>query len=118
MISKSKMGVLAFATLFLGACQTGYFQPIARVTPMDGMWRSNDGVFVANFRGGSFTSRFTKTNEILAQGSYTVNGSNVSMQWISVQAQEQRTANCAFTGANTVNCTQAGGGSFGLSRST
>lgn len=83
---------------------------------MDGMWRSDDGVFVATFRDGSFTSRFTSTNEVLAQGTYTVTGGNVSMQWVSVQAQQKRSASCSFTGTATVSCNQAGGGRFGLSR--
>jgi hypothetical protein len=83
---------------------------------MDGNWASTDGVFVARFQDGRFTSRFTQTNEILAQGSYTVSGSNVSMQWISVQAQEQRSASCSIVGAGIVTCNQAGGGSFGLQR--
>ena len=77
---------------------------------MDGNWASTDGVFVATFQGGRFTSRFTQTNEILAQGTYTVTGSAVSMQWVSVQAQQQRSANCSFTASDNVACSQADGG--------
>ena len=65
---------------------------------------------------GTFTSRFTQTNEILAQGTYTVAGSNVSLRWLSVQAQEQRSAACTFVTAETVSCQQEGGGSFSLTR--
>ncbi len=83
---------------------------------MDGTWASSDGVFVANFQNGQFVSRFTKTNEILAQGSYSVTGSNVTMQWLSVQAQTERSANCMMTGADSVACTQTGGGAFNLQR--
>ena len=109
-------GGLLLAILLLGACQT-YQQPMPRArSAMDGNWASTDGVFVANFQDGRFTSRFTQTNEILAQGTYTVAGSNVSMQWISVQAQQQRSANCSIVGAGIVTCNQAGGGSFGLQR--
>ncbi len=103
-----------FATLFLAACQSYDVQPQA--TAMDGRWASTDGVFIADFQRGSFTSRFIQTNEILAQGTYTVTGSNVSMRWLSVQAQEQRAATCTFTGPSQVSCMQAGGGSFALQR--
>jgi hypothetical protein len=109
-------GGLLLTVLLLAACQT-YEQPVLRAqSAMDGDWASTDGVFVANFQNGRFTSRFTQTNEILAQGTYTVAGSNVSMQWISVQAQEQRSAHCSIVGAGIVTCNQAGGGSFGLQR--
>jgi hypothetical protein len=111
-----KIGAIAGAMFALAGCQTAYqATPLAR-GPMDGNWASTDGVFVASFQDGRFTSRFTKTNEILAQGTYTVAGSNVSMQWISVQAQQQRSANCSITSASTVACTQAGGGAFNLQR--
>jgi hypothetical protein len=83
---------------------------------MDGTWASTDGVFIASFQHGKFVSRFTKTNEILAQGTYTVSGNSVSMQWLSVQAQQQRSANCSMTDASTVSCDQAGGGAFDLQR--
>lgn len=116
MIRASTKGGVALAVLLLAACQT-YYQPtpVSR-SPMDGTWASTDGVFVASFQDGRFTSRFTRTNEILAQGTYTVAGTAVSMQWISVQAQQQRSANCAITSATTVACTQAGGGAFNLQR--
>jgi uncharacterized lipoprotein YajG len=113
----SMTGGLALA-LLLAACQTAEEQQAVRpTTAMDGTWASTDGVFVANFQNGQFVSRFTKTNEILAQGRYTVAGNNVTMQWISVQAQAERSANCLMTGANTVACTQAGGGAFNLQKS-
>ena len=83
---------------------------------MDGSWASSDGVFAASFQGGKFTSRFIKTNEVLAQGTYTVTGSQVAMQWLSVATQQQRSASCAFAGSNTVRCEQAGGGGFELRR--
>jgi len=115
MIRASTKGGVALAILLLGACQTFEQSPFSRAT-MDGTWASTDGVFIANFQNGKFVSRFTKTNEVLAAGTYTVTGNQISMQWISVQAQQQRSANCSMTGASTVSCTQAGGGSFDLQR--
>jgi hypothetical protein len=119
MIRGSVSSGIVLSACLLAACQTysPTTTPVAVTTPMDGNWASSDGVFVATFQGGRFTSRFTQTNEILAQGTYTVAGGNVTMQWISVQAQQQRAANCAFTDADSVQCTQTGGGSFELNRS-
>jgi hypothetical protein len=117
MIHRSTKGAFALAALLLAACQSympGAATPLP--TAMDGQWASTDGVFVATFQRGGFTSRFTQTNEILAQGTYTVTGPTVSMQWMSVQAQQQRSASCTFTGADSVSCTQAGGGAFDLRR--
>jgi hypothetical protein len=109
----------ALATLLLAGCQTA-FDPSAPALPggtaMDGTWASTDGVFVATFARGGFTSRFTQTNEILAQGTYTVVGGSVNMRWLSVQAQEQRSATCSFTASNRVRCTQAGAGTFEMQR--
>jgi hypothetical protein len=114
MIFRSMRGTIVLAVLFAGACQT--YQAVPASTPMDGVWASTDGVFVASFDRGSFTSRFTATNEILAQGSYSVAASTVSMQWISVATQQRRSANCTFTAADVVACSQDGGGSFELRR--
>ena len=122
----AKLGLLLTAML-VAACQTQPGQMIAgrmgapavvqpAATPMDGNWAATDGIFVASFQGGSFTSRFTKTNEILAQGAYQVDGSRVTMEWLSVATQQQRSATCTMTGANSVRCEQAGGGGFDLRR--
>ena len=119
MILHSMRGALLLGVLFVGACQTYGPQPamLPATTPMDGVWASTDGVFVATFDRGSFTSRFTATNEILAQGSYTVAGDTVTMQWISVATQQRRSANCTMAASESVTCNQDGGGHFELRRS-
>jgi hypothetical protein len=125
MISARHLVPVALAAVLLSACQmfsegpspVGGGRPArASGSQMDGTWASTDGVFVASFQGGSFTSRFTQTNEILAQGSYSVAGPDISMQWLSVATQQRRSANCSFRSANRVHCQQAGGGSFDLTR--
>jgi hypothetical protein len=103
---------------FLVACQSMPIPGVQRPasSPMEGRWASTDGIFVATFQGGNFTSRFTKTNEILAQGTYTALGNSIQMQWLSVATQQNRSANCTFTGPNSVHCNQTGGGGFDLTR--
>ena len=90
--------------------------PVAAATAVDGTWTSNDGVFVATFQAGAFTSRFTQTNEVLAQGTYSVSGDIVNLQWISVATQQQRSAICAHSAPDMLTCNQSGGGSFDLKR--
>ncbi len=115
MINRTAGYAALFAALMLTACQT-YQVAQPQRTAMDGRWASTDGVFVAEFDRGSFTSRFVQTGEVLAQGTYSVSGSAVSLRWLSVQAQAQRSASCTFTTASTVQCQQDGGGAFELQR--
>jgi hypothetical protein len=115
MIQRTAGRAALFAAFILAACQTYEVQP--QRTAMDGRWASTDGIFIAEFQRGSFTSRYTQTGEILAQGTYAVTGPNVSMRWLSVQAQAQRSAACTITSASTVHCQQDGGGGFDLQRS-
>ena len=122
MIRRTVTIALALSATLLAACQNASPQmspgSVARPAPtaMDGNWASTDGVFVASFQGGNFTSRFTRTNEILAQGRYTVTGTQVNMSWLSVATQQERSADCTISGANTVRCSQTGGGGFDLKR--
>lgn len=112
---RSTQARVAFAlfALMLAGCE---MMPLAaRGTAMDGQWASTDGIFTATFRGGTFTSVDARTNAILAQGTYSVAGDQVSMQWMSVATQQQRAANCTIMGS-TVRCNQVGGGSFDLTR--
>lgn len=106
----------AALALLAGACQSMDVGP--QRTAMDGSWASSDGVFTASFSRGSFTSRFTKTNEILAQGTYEVIGNSISMRWLSVATQQQRAATCSFAGPGSVHCIQEGGAGFDLNRTT
>ena len=102
------------AAVLASACQSYETQP--QRTAIDGRWASVDGIFVADFRFGTFTSRFAQTDEILARGSYTISGADIALTWLSVQAQERRSAICTFTSATTVQCTQPDGSAFGLIR--
>ena len=120
MIRRSATLVLAFSTALLGACQTGsmpqMFAGGPERTALDGQWRSSDGIFVASFQGGQFTSTDARTNAVLAQGSYTVSGNTANLSWISAQRQQQFSAVCTLTSPNAVHCEQAGTTGFDLRR--
>ncbi len=108
---------LLLSTALLAACETNPIpRMISRGPAIEGQWASGDGISVTAFQGGRFTTRFTKTNEVLAQGAYTTSGGAIAMQWVSIARQEQLSANCSFTGADTMRCSQAGGGGFDLRR--
>ena len=105
------------AAVLLAACQTNPIRPIVSRGPaIEGTWASGDGISVTSFQGGQFTTRFVRTNEVLAQGSYTAAGSNIAMQWVSLARQEQLSATCSLTGADTMRCSQPGGSGFDLTR--
>jgi hypothetical protein len=123
MIDRLARGACVLAILAVAGCQSFEIgrrpEPVGPVpTAMDGNWASSDGVFVASFDRGEFVSRFTRTNEMLAKGTYTVTGGTIAMNWISVATKQQRAAQCSFASADVVTCNQQGGGPFELRRSS
>ena len=116
MIRRSTTLGLALSTVLLAACQTGPGFMSRPALTMDGRWASGDGVFVATFNNSSFTSLDARTNAVLAQGSYSVQGNQVSMNWVSATANLQRSALCTFVSANSVTCDQPGATPFQLNR--
>jgi hypothetical protein len=125
MIRRSTALALALSSILLAACQTEsprmarYIGTPARApasSPMDGQWASADGIFVASFRGGRFTSVDARTQAVLAEGSYFTTGNGIEMQWLSAATQQQRQATCSFVGPRSVNCTQTGATPFQLNR--
>ena len=104
------------ALVLLAGCQSGPGS-VARSGPtMEGRWASADGIFVATFSGGSFTSVDAQTSALLAQGSYSVQDGQVNMNWISASTNEQRSAVCGFTSPTSVTCDQPGATPFQLNR--
>ena len=111
MKSRSIAVALLLLALPLAACQT-----MASRAALDGRWASGDGVSETSFAGGRFTTRFVKTNEVLAQGSYTPEGDRIRMDWVSLAAQERRSAVCTITSPDTMRCSQPGSSGFDLTR--
>ena len=106
--------IVGLSALLLVGCQS--MQPIAGGTAMDGSWVSSDGVFVATFQDGSFTSVDAKTNAVLARGRYSVQGSTVALNWTSARRGQQFSATCTFTTGNDLHCSQPGSTEFDLRR--
>ncbi|WP_156953391.1 hypothetical protein [Afifella pfennigii] len=108
------VAALALAgTALLAGCQSGG-REIA--SPVEGRWRSSDGVFVSTFQAGSMTTQDATTGAQLATGSYAMAGPNtVEISWYSVATRQQRAATCRLAGPATMQCSQPGA-SFTLNR--
>ena len=84
---------------------------------VDGSWASDDGVFVATFDNGSFTSRLTGTGEtVVADGRYARVSGGVNLSWTSIAANEQRAASCSFASPTNLACTPSVGQPFTMTR--
>lgn len=101
----------------LAACQSAP-QPNPLARGFDGTWASDDGVFVATFDAGRFTSRLNSTGEIVADGRYVDLGVGAGAQltWYSVVSQEQRTAVCTYLTPTRVRCDPNAGNVFTMTK--
>ena len=99
----------------LAACQTAGLQS-AGGPSVEGRWASGDGVGITTLGAGRLITRRSTTGEVLANGTYAVEGNQVNFNWFSGAAQQRRSAVCTFAGPNALRCNQAGGTSFDLTR--
>lgn len=106
-----------FLAAGLAACQSAS-QPNRLGRGLDGTWASDDGVFVATFDAGRFTSRLNSTGEIVADGRYVDlgDGGGAQLTWFSVVSQEQRTAVCTFLAPGRVQCEPNAGNAFTMTK--
>lgn len=82
-----------------------------------GNWASSDGVFVATFANGAFSSRLTGTGEVVvADGRYSRVSDGLELTWTSIAANERRSALCQFQSAETVRCNPSAGRPFTMTR--
>ncbi len=88
-------------------------QPQAPRTAVDGEWLDKDGI-ISSFSAGQFETRTTDSNQVLAVGSYTVNGNVVEIELTSVLRQTRSRVNCAIAAPYLMNCTPSQGGRFSL----
>ncbi len=114
------LSVLA-ATAALTACQSErqireVQQPIRMAPTVEGTWADANGI-VSTFAAGTFTTRTTDTNQLLASGNYVnVSPSLVEINMTSMVRNTQSKVNCAMVGASQLNCTTDSGAQFSLTR--
>ncbi|WP_246072401.1 hypothetical protein [Martelella lutilitoris] len=88
-------------------------QPQAPRTAVDGQWLDKDGI-ISSFSAGRFETRTTDSNQVLAVGSYIVNGNVVEIDVTSVLRQTRSRVNCAIAAPYLLNCTPSQGARFSL----
>jgi len=114
---------LLAASAALAACQSSYPSdrpmPVAVRAPtagVDGAWSDPNGI-ISTFQGGSFSTRTTDTNQLLASGSYTMQSDRViEINLTSLVRNTQSKVNCALVTQSQLNCTSDSGSQFTLNR--
>lgn len=117
----SSLTVFALAAA-LAACQSAP-REVAMVEPraaapagVDGAWVDPNGI-VSTFAGGSFSTRTTDTNQLLASGTYVnVTPRLVEINMTSMVRKTQQKVNCAMASPSQLNCTTDTGAQFSLTR--
>ncbi|WP_429813294.1 outer membrane lipoprotein Omp10 [Ensifer sp. B1-9] len=90
--------------------------PSRQATGVEGSWVDPNGI-VSTFAGGTFSTRTTDTNQLLASGNYTkVSPTLVEINMTSLVRNTQSKVNCALVTQNQLNCTTDAGAQFSLAR--
>ncbi|OLP53566.1 hypothetical protein BJF92_05230 [Rhizobium rhizosphaerae] len=83
---------------------------------VEGSWVDPNGI-VSTFSGGTFSTRTTDTNQLLASGNYTnVTPQLVEINMTSMVRKTQSKVNCALATPSQLNCTTDSGSQFSLTR--
>ena len=83
---------------------------------IDGTWTDPNGL-ISTFQAGSFSTRTTDTNQLLASGTYvSVSDRLVEINMTSLVRNTQSKVNCAMVTPNQLNCTSDSGAQFSLAR--
>jgi len=116
------IAALAGAAAALAACVSSDPRPMpvsTRAAPagVEGAWRDPNGI-VSTFQAGTFTTRTTDSNQLLASGTYVNTGpSLVEINMTSLVRKTQSKVNCALVNPSQLNCTSDAGSQFTLTRS-
>jgi hypothetical protein len=114
-------GTAILCAIALTACQTGgsYYRPLPpqpRVQTIEGTWADSNGL-ISTFQGGSFATRTTDTNQLLASGTYAqINDKLIEINLTSMVRNTTSKVNCALVTPSQLNCTSESGGQFSLTR--
>ncbi len=114
---------LAVVSIALAGCQSIYARnepagPDSRQAAggIEGSWVDPNGI-VSTFSNGSFQTRTTDTNSVLATGTYTYRSQDmVQIALHSRLRNTDSTVNCALVGDARLNCTSSSGAQFSLTR--
>ena len=83
---------------------------------IEGTWTDPNGL-ISTFQAGSFSTRTTDTNQMLATGSYINSSGNLyEISLTSMVQNKQSKVNCALVNPNQLNCTADSGAQFTLAR--
>jgi hypothetical protein len=117
---KLKASLVLIAAASLTACVSS--PPPDRLPPptqpqgVEGSWVDPNGI-VSQFQGGTFTTRSSDSNTLLASGSYvSLSPTLVEINMTSLVRKTQSRVNCALVTPTQLNCTQDSGAQFSLAR--
>ncbi|SMC42459.1 outer membrane lipoprotein Omp10 [Rhizobium sp. RU36D] len=120
MKTKTILTISLGASLLAGCYSSGPrpLPPVSQpqIPTVDGAWVDPNGI-VSTFQAGSFSTRTTDTNQLLAQGTYTnISDKLVEINMTSLVRNTQSRVNCAVVTPNQLNCTSDSGAQFTLAR--
>ncbi|MCA1406031.1 hypothetical protein I6F26_20510 [Ensifer sp. IC3342] len=111
---------LLAAAAALASCQSSPREmggpPQRQAAGVEGAWVDPNGI-VSTFAGGTFSTRTTDTNQLLASGNYVnVSPTLVEISMTSLVRNTQSKVNCALVTPTQLNCTTDSGAQFSLTR--
>lgn len=116
---RHRIRLLSVAIMAIGltACQSDYrYGPGNNSNSIEGLWLDPNGI-QSSFSGGTFQTRTTDTNTLLATGRYTqVNPRLVQIDIRSLVRNTNSRVNCSLVSPAQLNCTSSSGGQFTLTR--
>ncbi|KGD92044.1 MULTISPECIES: outer membrane lipoprotein Omp10 [Rhizobium/Agrobacterium group] len=90
--------------------------PPPRPQGVEGSWSDPNGI-VSTFQGGTFNTRSSDSNTLLASGTYVnLSPTLVEINMTSLVRKTQSRVNCSLVSPNQLNCTQDSGAQFSLMR--
>ncbi len=115
---KASLALIAVATLTACVSSAPPRLPQQQSQPqgVEGTWTDPNGI-VSTFQGGTFNTRSTDSNALLASGTYISKSPTlVEINMTSLVRNTQSRVNCALVTVNQLNCTQDSGAQFSLTR--
>ncbi|SIQ15573.1 hypothetical protein SAMN05880590_102308 [Rhizobium sp. RU35A] len=110
---------LVAAAMMLSACVSSPEprpMPPAQPQGVEGAWVDPNGI-VSTFQGGTFNTRSTDNNALLASGTYiNTSPTLVEINMTSIVRRTQSRVNCALVTPTQLNCTSDTGSQFSLTR--